>query len=572
MLQDAPLQALWAAEARALAFLACPIILTYLLSVGVQLAVQIIVGHVSSDALAAAALATMFAHAFGLSIILGAASACDTLCSQAFGARNYARVGVVAYQGCLLGLGLCVLVAAGWWWLAGPFFSLMAQDAGISDLSVQYLRLLILGLPAQTMMETLKKPLNAANMPLPPLLFSAFGLLCAALLGYALVYLSPLSFWGAPVASAVSHWLSLLGLVLYLRNHRAFHSYLPGGSDASDGGASTTAAAAAEAPGRATGGEGEQVGAQGGLAQQAAALGHEGAAAEAETGVLGLPIAAAVAPPPPPPPPAEAPAAAPAKQEEPPHPAFHDLLDQLFPVPAFADVVSLKGAREYALLGAPGALALMVEWGSYESLNLIAGAIGKHVLAAQAVLATTATLSFMPFLGFSVACCIRVGNALGELRPVEAQRSYHVTLAISALLVAFNTLVVLSGRTFWALLFTDDVVVTDLVAETMFILAVYTCFDGIQCVSVGALRGVSLPGTAAGANILSYVVVGLPLAYLLSSTQAGLGMGLTGIWLGFVIAVLVAALSMTVLLLRVDWADKAREARERGSVGGSAGH
>ncbi len=334
-------------------------------------------------------------------------------------------------------------------------------------------------------------------------------------------------------------------------------------------------------------------GARGGLAQQAAAQDHEEGVIDSapEAGVLGLPVAAAAA--------AEAPAAAdtpatvaeapraaeaaeaaaadapapaePPKQQEPPHPAYHDLLDQLFPVPTFAEVTCLKGAREYALLGAPGALALMVEWGSYESLNLIAGAIGKHVLAAQAVLATTATLSFMPFLGFSVACCIRVGNALGELRPVEAQRSYHVTLAISALLVAFNTLVVLSCRSFWALIFTDDVVVSDLVAETMFILALYTLFDGIQCVSVGALRGVSLPGTAAGANIFSYLVVGLPLAYLLSSESAGLGMGLTGIWMGFVIAVLVASLVMTGMLVRVDWADKAREARQRGGVA-SAGH
>jgi MATE family multidrug resistance protein len=269
---------------------------------------------------------------------------------------------------------------------------------------------------------------------------------------------------------------------------------------------------------------------------------------------------------------AAAPAPLPLPAEEPPHPPYHDLLDALFPVPSLADVLSLAGAREYALLGAPGAAGLFVEWGAYECLNLIAGAISKTVLAAQAILGTTATLSFMPFLGFSVACCIRVGNYLGELKPAEARRAYHVTVAISGLLVAVNPGVVLVGWGVWAFLFTDDEVVAGLVSEVMFILALYTLFDGVQCVSVGALRGVSLPGTAAAVNVVSYIAIGLPLAYLLSNAAVGLGLGLAGVWLGFVLAVLTAALCMTVMLGRCDWGAKAEEARARGGKVPAGGH
>lgn len=552
-MMNAATQLLWVAEARHLCILASPIILTYLLSISIQLTTQVIVGHVSSDALAAAALATMFAHSFGLSIILGTASALDTLCSQAFGARNYHRVGQVAYLGCMVGLALCAAVGVAWYALAGPFFGLMGQDGEIAQLSTHYLRLLLFGLPAQTLFETLKKPLTSANLPLVPLLFSAQGLLCAGTLGYLFVYHTPLSLWGAPIAAAISQWLCLASLVLYLRNHRWLHTQVglpPGG----EGGQAEGAGAPAAAPAAVVegGGEDERAGkAQGGLAAQSSSP------ADLDSAVCVLPLEGAGAA-------DSAPAPAPVVVE-PPHPPFHDLLDQLFPMPTL-EVLTVAGLREYLVLGGPGALMLFVEWGAYEFLTLIAGSISKTVLASQAVMATTATISFMPFLGMSVACCIRVGNFLGELKPQEAQRSYHVTLAISLALVAFNTLIVLSGRSIWARLFTDDEAVTSMVAETMFLLATYTLFDGIQCVSTGALRGVSLPGPAAAINVLSYVGVGLPLAFLLSTTQYGLGMGLAGIWLGFCAAVLVAALCMTVYLTRTDWEDKAVQAHKSGKT------
>ncbi len=617
-------QTLWIAEAYQLVVLGAPICLTFFLSVGVQMATQIIVGHVSSDALAAAALATMFAHAFGLSIILGAASACDTLCSQAFGARSYRKVGVVAYQGCLIGLGLATLVGLCWYSLAAPFFALMGQDEDIARLASQYLRLLLIGLPASTLFETLKKPLNAANITTPGLCFSAMSLFSSALLGYLLVYHSPLSFWGAPVASALSHWLTLLAFLLYLRNHRLLHRYVDGSSAAGPTAPVAALAAASAAPVQegervgAKGGlaaqcagaeagslemvaggylegssdlsmpgaalapveEGERTGADGGLAAHSAAAGaalapvEEGERTGAKGGLAAYSAAAGAVD-------TElvvgaalpggtgdggggaAAAATAAVVVVAAHPAFHDLLDELFPMPTLAELLSASGALTYIKLGAPGAAMLFVEWGAYEGLSLIAGTISRATLAAQSIMATSATLSFMPFLGLSVAACIRVGNSLGELSPAKARRSYHVAMALSGVLMAINTLVVLSARSYWAQLFTDDEEVAQLVSGTMFLLALYTLFDGIQCVSCGVLKGLSLPGPAAAVNVLSYLAVGLPLAYFLANPA---GMGLHGIWLAFSAAVLTASLCMTGLLVRVDWEAKAKEAQERGTA------
>ena len=372
---DPATQALWLAEALALAHLAGPIICTYLLSIGVQLVTQIVVGHVSPDALAAAALATMFAHAFGLSIILGCAAACDTLCSQAFGARNYARAGMVAYQGCFIGLLLVVLVGLSWWNLAPPFFALMGQDEDIAALSVQYLRLLLWGLPATALFETMKKPLLAAGMPLPPLFFSALSLVSATILSVVLVYSTPLGFWGAPIASSISTWFALVSLVLYLRNHRAVHAglarVLPAVAAAPEAAAAPPGGAGAGAQGaRAAWGQEEAAGT--GLAAAAAAAGgiDDGAislACGAEEAVAAAPAPEAAAPAPE----AAAPAAETAapREEDAAHLPYHDLLDIMFPQPT-AEIFHWQGVREYLALGAPSALMLMVEWGSYEMLSL----------------------------------------------------------------------------------------------------------------------------------------------------------------------------------------------------------
>lgn len=131
-------RAVWG-EFLELAHLAGPIVLMYLTSIGVAFTSQVLVGHVSSTHLAAAALATMFSNATGLSIVLGCAASCDTLCSQAFGAKNYPRVGLVAYRGVFVGLAMSIFVGALWVFGAGPFFRAMDQDEELISLATAYI-------------------------------------------------------------------------------------------------------------------------------------------------------------------------------------------------------------------------------------------------------------------------------------------------------------------------------------------------------------------------------------------------------------------------------------------------
>ncbi len=74
----------------------------------------IFAGHINKDVLAAAGLGRTFCTFAGIPIALGFVSACDTLCSQAYGAGNYKKIGIVVQRVSLITIILMLPVAALW--------------------------------------------------------------------------------------------------------------------------------------------------------------------------------------------------------------------------------------------------------------------------------------------------------------------------------------------------------------------------------------------------------------------------------------------------------------------------
>ena len=56
--------------------------------------VRIVVGHMGTEELAAVALGNMWVAMVGMTLVYGGFSGLDTLASQAYGAKNYAMVGL----------------------------------------------------------------------------------------------------------------------------------------------------------------------------------------------------------------------------------------------------------------------------------------------------------------------------------------------------------------------------------------------------------------------------------------------------------------------------------------------
>jgi Na+-driven multidrug efflux pump len=528
------------AELLVLINLSMPIIATYLVYFAQAVIGRVLVGHVSSEALAAATLAEMFANAFGNSVVIGCSSACDTLVSQAFGAKNWERIGHISQRGSMVALALCAPVAV-LWLFAGFFLKNLGQSEEVVQTSAVYIRWLLVGLPTLGVFEVFKKHLINIGAPGMTLLFTCIGALVNGFCGYFLVFYSPMGLYGAPLAISIGYASSLISVLLYFKFHRRFHSSLrsmglgslvPVSELLSTGEKATIKKDSVKniTEQDVTNIENNDNNDINVLAAKATA-----AASTSTSTVI-------------------------EKTEE--LMDFDDLIDLTWGS-GFDLKIAFSGWPEYLSLGLPSSAMLFTEWASYEATAIIAGLIDVNALATHSILATTASMTFMPILGFGVAVMIRIGNRLGERNPEGARFTFQVSLFVWALYAAWNVIFLLCVSPVWGKVFTDDKDVDEYVTRILWVLALYGIFDSGQCLLSFVFRAIGRAGLAACANVSGYIVVGLPLAYAVGISAK---YGVLGIWLAYFIAVTIVFILLAGLLYRIDWKYESDEAYKRSAV------
>ncbi|CAG8444360.1 9245_t:CDS:2 [Ambispora gerdemannii] len=205
-------------EAKFLTKKAAPLLVAYLLQYTLQVANVFSLGRLGSNELAASALGSMFAAVTCWSVGLGAASALDTLCSQAYTSGTPIMVGVHLQRGVIIVL-IGMMPIAMLWWEAERILVVLGQDKELSKMAGVYLRYLLPGAPAYLLFECVKKYLQAQGI----MQASTYVLIICApinlVLNYTLVLYKPiaLGFIGAPLAITIVNWLMLISIVLYIR-------------------------------------------------------------------------------------------------------------------------------------------------------------------------------------------------------------------------------------------------------------------------------------------------------------------------------------------------------------------
>ncbi|EAZ30429.1 hypothetical protein OsJ_14480 [Oryza sativa Japonica Group] len=130
------------AEVRKQLYLAGPLIAGWLLQNVVQMISVMFVGHLGELELSSASIATSFAGVTGFSLLAGMASSLDTLCGQAFGAKQHRLVGVYK-QRAMVVLGLASVCVAAVWAYTGELLLLFGQDPEIAAAPGSYIRWMI---------------------------------------------------------------------------------------------------------------------------------------------------------------------------------------------------------------------------------------------------------------------------------------------------------------------------------------------------------------------------------------------------------------------------------------------
>lgn len=209
------------------------------------------------------------------------------------------------------------------------------------------------------------------------------------------------------------------------------------------------------------------------------------------------------------------------------------------------DMLTVFRVRRLLNVGVPIAMQTFIETAALSLMALAVGLFGATNLAAHQIAFNIPSLSFMFITGLASATTIRVSQDYG-LRLYESMR--RSLLASIHLIVAFtistSILITVFSRQI-ASIFTADAEVISVAAGFLLLGAVFQIPDGIQGVMLGGLRGVLHVKRPMYVALGVYILIALPLGYLLSFQ---LGLGAKGTWVAFI-----AALSLLSVLYSVEF-------------------
>ena len=202
----------WSEELKVLIRLSIPTVSTFLLEMSFSTVSVFAVGHIGAIELAAVTMGSMTANITAYAIIQGMATALDTLCPQAFGARKYHLVGEYFQQG--LALIMCVMLPVLFCWVFFGYeiIARVVPDHKTAELAAVYLRYVAFGVPAYIMFECGKRFLQAQEI-----YDVAAYVLCVAAptnLVMNLGLVRAIGYIGAPIAVAINYWLMTLMLFI----------------------------------------------------------------------------------------------------------------------------------------------------------------------------------------------------------------------------------------------------------------------------------------------------------------------------------------------------------------------
>ncbi|KAM4084892.1 hypothetical protein ACJW30_08G166900 [Castanea mollissima] len=167
-----------------------PLIAVSLLQYSLQIVSVMFTGHLGELPLSGASLGSSFASVTGFYVLLGMGSALETLCGQAYGAKQYHMLGVHTQRAILTLLGLSIPLAI-IWYNTSTILILLHQNHEIATEAGVFNRWMI------------------------PSLF-AYALL-HVLVCWVLVFKIKLGIKGAALAITISNWVNVLLFAIYVR-------------------------------------------------------------------------------------------------------------------------------------------------------------------------------------------------------------------------------------------------------------------------------------------------------------------------------------------------------------------
>ncbi|XP_010055152.2 protein DETOXIFICATION 20 [Eucalyptus grandis] len=192
-----------------------PAMLARVTNFGVFVVTQAFIGHISKTELAAYALIQIIGVRFANGILLGMSSATETLCGQAFGAKQYHMLGIYLQRSWIINLVTATVLVPVFVYTSSIFKLLgvedeMAEAAGY--IALWFIPIMYYFVFIFTIQMFLQSQLKNAIIGW----LSAISFAIHVLLSWLFVYILDWGIPGAMSAMILSNWLTLIGEFVYI--------------------------------------------------------------------------------------------------------------------------------------------------------------------------------------------------------------------------------------------------------------------------------------------------------------------------------------------------------------------
>ncbi|CAI9110628.1 OLC1v1010687C1 [Oldenlandia corymbosa var. corymbosa] len=160
--------------------------------------------------------AVSFSNVTGFGVLTGMSSALETLCAQAFRAKEYQRVGAYAYGAIPCLVIVCIPIVL-LWIFTDKLLIFIGQDPATATQAGEYLIWLIPALLPYAVLQCLVRFLEAQSLILPILLSTIAALAIQVPLCW--VFISKLNMGNAAggLSISLSYWINVIFLALYAK-------------------------------------------------------------------------------------------------------------------------------------------------------------------------------------------------------------------------------------------------------------------------------------------------------------------------------------------------------------------
>lgn len=187
-------------------------------------------------------------------------------------------------------------------------------------------------------------------------------------------------------------------------------------------------------------------------------------------------------------------------------------------------------------IGLPISMAVFIEFVAFNCIAILMGRVSGIYAAAQNLVCSLTTVSFMVPFAISNAIAIKVGfaNGAGEFQDLK---KYALTGTVMSVAFMFcSAMIFLSFPKFIVGIFTVDDNIYKIVLPVMFVVAMFQVFDGLQVSLAGICKGVKQTDIVLLANFVAYWCVSIPVGCILG---LALNYKLIGFWVGLVMSAMI---------------------------------